>query len=156
MLSTSRKDSQQCSSAVVVAVAVVVVVVIVVDTTSDINDSTNDDNYIARTHARPHGSVLLYYATAALDRWMEGEREKERERRDDKARRGDTRLEIDKDESRERRKMVEGNRRDIDGREELRSSKARARLGKKKLSCTTTDDDSILAITRVENHWTRG
>lgn len=69
---SSREDSQQC----VFVVAVVVVVVIVVDTTSDINDSTND-NYIARTHARPHGSVLLYYTTAALDRWMEGEKESE-------------------------------------------------------------------------------
>lgn len=71
---SSREDSQQ---RVVVVAVVVVVVIVVVDTTSDINDSTND-NYIARTHARPHGSVLLYYATAALDRWMEGEKEKER------------------------------------------------------------------------------
>lgn len=69
---SSREDSQQR-----VVVVAVVVVIVVVDTTSDINDSTND-NYIARTHARPHGSVLLYYATAALDRWMEGEKEKER------------------------------------------------------------------------------
>lgn len=75
---SSREDGQQrvLVAVVVVVVVVIVVVVVVVDTTSDINDSTND-NYIARTHARPHGSVLLYYTTAALDRWIEGEKESE-------------------------------------------------------------------------------